>query len=334
MNEFFLTVLTLLTIFFINRFRTIIAQKTNLIDKPNKLRKFHLKETPLLGGLMIYSTFIYINFYLYFFSDYDNIEIVIFAVSSCFFIIGLIDDNRGIPYSYKLAASFILLYFTLTLEPNLQINKVYFTSLNKYFYLGDYSIFFTLTCLMLLINSINLIDGIDGLCILIIIIIFISIIIFFEDIILHHVVMLITLFYILLLNLKKNIFIGDSGSLFLGSLTGLLIINNYNDQLLTNNYPVENIFIILMLPGIDMFRVFIQRALKSKNPFTSDRMHLHYLLLDKPLTLNKALTVLLSLILIPISVNLFTKISPYQIILAYIFIYILLILYLYRVKIK
>ena len=93
-------------------------------------------------------------------------------------------------------------------------------------------------------------------------------------------------------------------------------------------------FIILMLPGIDMFRVFMQRALKNKNPFTPDRIHLHYLLLDKPLTLNKTLTVLLSLILIPISVNLFTKIASYQIILSYILVYILLILYLYRVKIK
>ena len=85
MNEFFLTLSSLLTIFFINRFRIIISQKTNLTDKPNKFRKFHLTQTPLLGGLMIYSTFVYINLYLYFFSDYNNIEIVIFAVSSCFF---------------------------------------------------------------------------------------------------------------------------------------------------------------------------------------------------------------------------------------------------------
>ena len=72
MNEFFLTLFSLLTIFFINKFRVIISQKTNLIDKPNKVRKFHLKETPLLGGLMIYSTFFYINLYLYFFGNYDN----------------------------------------------------------------------------------------------------------------------------------------------------------------------------------------------------------------------------------------------------------------------
>jgi len=332
MNEFFLTLFSLLTIFFINKFRVIISQKTNLIDKPNKVRKFHLKETPLLGGLMIYSTFFYINLYLYFFGNYDNIGIVIFIISSCYFFIGLFDDNIGISYSYKLAISFILLYFALTLEPNLQINKIYFTSFNKYFDLGSYSIFFTIVCLMLLINSINLIDGIDGLCLLIIITFFISIIIFFESIVLPHVMMIITLLYVLLLNLKKKIFIGDSGSLFLGSLVGLLIINGYNNIISTTNYPVENIFIILMLPGIDMLRVFIQRFLKNKNPFTPDRIHLHYLLLDKPLKLNKVIIIFLTLVLFPIFVNLFTKIPSYQIILAFILAYIFLILYLYKVK--
>lgn len=332
MNELYLTFFSLLTIFFINKFRVIISQKTNLVDKPNKVRKFHLKETPLLGGLMIYSTFFYINLYLYFFSNYDNISIVIFIISSCYFFTGLFDDNKGISYSTKLAISFGFLYFALTLEPNLQINKVYFISFNKYFDLGGFSIFFTIVCLMLLINSINLIDGIDGLCLLIIITFFISIIIFFESIVLPHVMMVITLLYVLFLNLKKNIFLGDSGSLFLGSLVGLLIINNYNNLILTTNYPVENIFIILMLPGIDMFRVFIQRLLNNKNPFTPDRTHLHYLFLDKPLKLNKVLIIFLTLVLTPIFVNLFTKIPSYQIILAFIMAYILLILTLFRIK--
>ncbi len=332
MNEFYLTFISLLTIFFINKFRVIISQKTNLIDKPNKIRKFHLKETPVLGGLMIYSTFFYINLYLYFFSNHDNTSIVIFIISSCFFLIGLFDDNKGISYSYKLAISFVFLYFTLTLEPNLQINKIYFISFNKYFDLGGYSIFFTVVCLMILINSINLIDGIDGLCLLIIITFFIFIIIFFESIVLPHVMMVITLLYVLFLNLKKKIFIGDSGSLFLSSLVGLLIVNSYNNLILTTNYPVEDIFIILMLPGIDMFRVFIQRLLNNENPFISDRKHLHYLFLDKPLKLNKVLIIFLTLVLTPIFVNLFTEIPSYQIILAFILAYFFLILYLYKVK--
>ena len=144
--------------------------------------------------------------------------------------------------------------------------------------------------------------------------------------------MIFTLFFVLLLNLKRNIFIGDFGSLFLGSFIGLILIYNYNNQLLVTNYPVENIFIILMVPGIDMFRVFAQRALKKENPFTPDRIHLHYLLLDIPLELKKVLIIFLSLILIPFSINYFTDISQLQIILGFILFYILLIFFVNKIK--
>ena len=144
--------------------------------------------------------------------------------------------------------------------------------------------------------------------------------------------MIFTLFFVLLLNLKRNIFIGDSGSLFLGSFIGLILIDNYNNQLLVTNYPVENIFIILMVPGIDMLRVFALRILKKGNPFTPDRIHLHYLLLDIPLELKKVLIIFLSLILIPFSINYFIDISQLQTILGFILFYILLILFVNKIK--
>ena len=145
-------------------------------------------------------------------------------------------------------------------------------------------------------------------------------------------VMIFTLFFVLLLNLKRNIFIGDSGSLFLGSFIGLILIDNYNNQLLVTNYPVENIFIILMLPGIDMLRVFAQRILKKENPFTPDRIHLHYLLLDIPLELKKVLIIFLFLILIPFSVIFFSDTNQLNIILFYILFYMFLIFFIHRIK--
>ena len=60
-----------------------------------------------------------------------------------------------------------------------------------------------------------------------------------------------------------------------------------------------------MVPGIDMLRVFAQRAFKKENPFTPDRIHLHYLLLDIPLELKKVLIIFLFLILIPFSIIFF-----------------------------
>ena len=132
------------------------------------------------------------------------IDIIIFAASSCYFFIGLFDDAKGLQYKYKLFFSFILFSFFLILEPNLQLTKIYFITLDKYFYLGNYSILFTAICLMLLTNAINLIDGIDGLCILVNIIFLTCIILIFQSINFLYIVMIFTLFFALLLNFKKK----------------------------------------------------------------------------------------------------------------------------------
>jgi UDP-GlcNAc:undecaprenyl-phosphate GlcNAc-1-phosphate transferase len=119
----------------------------------------------------------------------------------------------------------------------------------------------------------------------------------------------------LYLNFKKNIYLGDSGSLFLGSLIGINIVLNYNLEIAKIYYPVENIFIALMLPGIDMLRVFVVRIVKRKNPFLPDRTHLHHLLVDQGLNKLYILIIYLLLILSPIFINHLAIFNPIYIIL-------------------
>ena len=77
-------------------------------------------------------------------------------------------------------------------------------------------------------------------------------------------------------------FLGDSGSLFLSSLIGLLFINSYNISInLTRPVFIEEIFILFMLPGFDMLRVFLVRLTKKTNPFKRSEDHLHYHLIKK-----------------------------------------------------
>jgi len=138
--------------------------------------------------------------------------------------------------------------------------------------------------------------------------------------------LIMALIYILYLNLKKNIFFGDSGSLFAGCLVGLNIILNYNMQIKNINFPVENIFIGLMLPGLDMLRVFFIRILNKKNPFSGDRIHLHHLLTDRGLSTFNILIIFLLLIISPIFFNFFTETKPIIIIVFYTLFYVTLIL--------
>ena len=328
MIEFILTALSFFIIYLLNKYRQKIGKKIKLIDRPDKIRKFHKKATPLLGGIMIFSSYILINFYLIIFQELTKISLIIFTCCFCCLVLGLIDDIKKFSYKYKFLILIIIFFLFISLDQNLRINKIFFLTLNKEFYLNYLSIPFTILCLLLLINAINLIDGIDGLCILISAIFLIWVANTFKNIDPLYIVVIISLIYILYLNLKKNIFLGNSGSLFLGCLIGLNVIVNYNQEISKLHYPVENIFIALMMPGLDMLRVFAIRIFNNKNPFLADRTHLHYLLSDYGLSPIKILTIFFILILLPLIINRYAFFSPVAIILFCIFLYSSLVIYI------
>lgn len=328
MLEFSLTIFSLLIIYLINKYKKKISIKTQLLDRPDGIRKLHKKPTPLLGGIMAFSTFLLINLYLIFLHGLNKTSFIIFACCLSCLTLGLIDDVKRVSYKYKFLILITIFYLFVSIDPNLRINKIYFATLNENFYLDYLSIPFTILCLLLLTNAINLVDGIDGLCILISIIIITWLITTFQNIEPLYIVIIISLIYILYLNLKKNFFLGDSGSLFLGSLIGLNIIFNYNMEISKIDFPVENIFIVLMLPGLDMLRVFAIRLINKKNPFSPDRNHLHHLLLNQKFSLRTILMIHFFLIVTPISMSKFLNISQISIVLIFIFFYFIFFFYL------
>lgn len=316
-----LLVLSLFAILFINQFRIKISSTFNLIDSPDNIRKFHFKPVPLLGGIMIFLPFLIINLHSIFFQQIENPQLIIFICCTSCLILGLIDDIKTISYKYKFLYLIIIFYVLISLDKNFQINKIYFSTIERVVYLDHLSIPFTILSLLLLTNALNLIDGLDGLCITVSSIFLLWIMITFNNINNMNIVLILSLVFVLYLNLKKKIFLGDSGSLFLGSLIGLNLIFNYNLDIFINNYPVENIFILLMLPGLDMFRVFAIRMINKKNPFTSDRNHLHHLLISKDFNKVQILIIFILLIILPIIINFFINIKSIYIIIFYILFY-------------
>jgi hypothetical protein len=142
---FSLAVFSLLIIYFINKYRKVISKKTKLIDKPDKIRKLHKKPTPLLGGTMVFSSFLLINLYLIFFKDLNSSSLIILASCFCCLVLGFVDDIKKISYKYKFLILIIIFLF-VSLDTNFQINKIYISTFNKEFYLtsligaGEYSI--------------------------------------------------------------------------------------------------------------------------------------------------------------------------------------------------
>ena len=269
---FFLIFINIFLIVFIVTNKFLLSTKLNLLDIPKK-NKIHKVATPLLGGVLTLITLIF--FYLcQFFINNLVINIEIFFSSILFFLIGIQDDRKNLSYKIKFILFFLVFYFFIFIEKNFVLNQIYFETFNKTFELNNItSIMLTLLCLLLLVNATNLSDGINGLCFGTFIFWFIYLITlnFSKFNIVLLILYLFITIYIFILIFNGKIFLGNSGSHFIGSFIGLSFIEHYNsilnNQEIIKKLSVEEIFLVLMLPGIDLFLLFALRILKKKKSF-------------------------------------------------------------------
>ena len=209
------------------------------------------------------------------------------------------------------------------------IEEIYLKSLDKIVFLDKIKYFFTILCILLLINALNLMDGINGLVagfsslLLIILSLISNNQEIFGLLFIISIFMFINTFQII----RGHYFLGDSGTLFLGSLIALSTITIYNQQFMAGNLiPVEKIFIFFMIPGIDMFRLFLTRILKKKDPFSRDLNHLHHLML-KIFTLYQTLMIYLLIFFLTNLLSYYEVINTLLIIIFYLIVYIFFIFF-------
>jgi len=245
----------------------------------------------------------------------------LFIIGFCIFIIGIIDDKFELNYKYKFLIITILLLILINLDSNFLIKKLEFETINKTIYLDRYSFVFTLLSFLLFMNACNMFDGINlqfGVYSLTLSLFLISMI--GQNYLLLSII--IGLSFFLILNFQNKTFIGDSGTLFLSFIYGSLIILTYNSQ--THNISVDKIFLVMMLPGVDMLRVFAVRILNGKNPFKPDRIHLHHLMMSGH-NLQSIFLIIFFIYSIPILICLFFKIKLIYLILIELIAYIIIV---------
>lgn len=272
-----------ITLFFVI-YRKPISLKLNLIDKPEK-NKIHSHPTPIIASLGIFFSFICI-YLIEIIKNEKSLDLFLFLIITIgSFLVGLIDDKFKLTYKKKFLVLIPLLLITIFFSENFIISKYKFQIFETTFIINNifFSTLITSFFLLLLMNSINLIDGINGLAVGIVTIWIIYYNFFILDFYSIYFISLIISTLITFYFIYKGFyFLGDSGSLFLSSMIGLLIIQEYNLKI---NHPnkifVENIFILFMLPGYDMFRVFLIRIFRNKNPFLRSRDHLHDYLIKR-----------------------------------------------------
>ncbi len=261
------------------KFRQEIGIFLNVLDKPSK-NKIHSKITPLIGALPVFLiTLILLTYGIA--SNINSNILSIFFITYFFLILGYLDDRYNINAYIKLLISLVFLFLIINNNDNLIIKFLYFETFNINLFLGSFSIFFSILCILLLMNALNLSDGINGLASGLTSFWFFFIYIYANKVSDNQIYLILSilLFINSIFIVKGKFFLGDSGTLFFGSLTGLNFIYIYNEQLqLQNIIFAEKIFILFMIPGIDMFRLFIIRIFKKRDPFSGDLNHLHHIL--------------------------------------------------------
>ena len=257
-----------------------LAKIVNVYDFPNK-RKIHKIKTPLIGGIILLVNFILLIILLEtgvissltLSNIFENkFNYFLFSLSIILiFLIGFIDDKIDINPNLKLVCLFLIIFFVQFLDNSILITEIRFSFTNNLIYLGKYSFLFTALCFLLFINACNMFDGINLQSCLYYLILSLYLITL-DSHNLFLIVMIISIFIICILNSKGKIFMGDSGVFLCSFVLAYFMVKNYNINII--NYS-DKIFILMMVPGIDMFRLFMFRILNKKNPFKPDNSHIH-----------------------------------------------------------
>lgn len=276
---FFIIIAILFNIFLLSCFN-YYSRFFNIYDKPDNIRKLHHKNIKVLGGTLIsINIFLYSVFYLVFDRDYliniheSQTNFLIFIVSALLmYIIGLIDDKKNLPALNKLIFTIIVVSVSLFLNKKI-INEINLSFMSQSILLGQFAFLFTLFCYIIFINAFNMLDGINlqvGLYSLFIVLVMI----YFGLDIIFSISIIFGLTVYIYFNYKNKVFLGDNGCLFLSYTFAYCFINLFNQNKIIYS---DIILLILIIPGLEILRLSVERILNNKSILKADRGHIHHL---------------------------------------------------------
>ncbi|GAU09126.1 glycosyltransferase family 4 protein [Desulfoplanes formicivorans] len=260
------------------------AYRMGIVDLPG-YRKVHSNPIPRIGGVVIAISVLLV----FCFISSKSLFLYVFMVSGSLIVIaGLIDDCVCLNYRYKFIAQAVAsCFFVVASGMHIPFLETLFGFEGPLSVYAD--IFITSVFIIGAINIINLSDGLDALASgLAIISFFVIIFIAYEsqrsDILSIAILMISSMLAFMRFNVfPAQIFMGDTGSQFIGFTLGACIVV----LSCTNNFTVLNIGIIpflLGIPFLDTLNVIYLRLLERKNPFLPDKNHIHHKLVAMHLT--------------------------------------------------
>lgn len=279
----------LLTLFFTPVVKNV-AIKIGAVDQPSE-RKIHQEPMPRMGGLAIYLAYAITYVGVVYFTDAvaTNVGYALLFGGAVIVITGIFDDIYELSPKMKLGGQFIAagvaMYF------GLRIQVVTLPFMQESLEIGWLGIPLTILWIIGITNAINLIDGLDGLAsgvsgIASLALFFVSLSIGNTMLALMSIILVGSILGFLRFNFHPaKIFMGDSGSLYLGFFLAVISLLELK-QVTIVSFVIP--MLVLAVPISDTIYAMIRRKLNGQSITMADKLHLHHRLLAMGLSHRKA----------------------------------------------
>ena len=266
-----------------------ISNSKGLHDKPNE-RTSHNNSIPNLGGIGVFAGLIIASVL---FTGQDAIMELKFIMAGLLllFFIGVKDDVQDLNYRKKFIGQILAICLVVV------FGDIRITNFHGLFGIHSIpyilSILFSVFIFLTLINSFNLIDGVDGLASGVAMLVslifgtwfFVSGFESYAAMSFSLIGALMAFFRFNVFSKKYKLFLGDTGSMIIGFMISIFAIRFLEYELIAGNsyYFISSPAIvlgILIIPIFDTIRVFFLRLFSGSSPFKADRNHIHHRLLD------------------------------------------------------
>lgn len=261
------------------------AYKIGAVDIPKDKRRVHKRPTPRIGGLaMVFGFFVAV---ICFNDDWSRATVATLIGAAILIALGIIDDCKELDAKLKFvvqiaAALVVVLYGDVRISVFSNPNVF---SLNPYIILPMWaSVVVTVLWIVFITNAVNFIDGLDGLAagvsaIMSMSLVFIAISYHEYTIAIMGLAIMGSCFGFLPFNFNPaKIFMGDTGSTFLGFMLAVLSVQGMFKSYAVISFAVP--VLMLGLPLFDAMFAMLRRVLSGKSPMVADRGHLHHRLYD------------------------------------------------------
>ncbi len=277
-----------------------LAMRVKAIDIPKDERRMHNKPIPTMGGLAIYAAFFFgvLAFVPLFIEVWDMQYTGMLLGATIIVVTGMVDDIYNLKPIIKLLAQ--IAAALVICAAGIVIRDVSLPGIfgGGKLVLGDWAVPLTVLWIVVITNTINLIDGLDGLAcgisaissLALLVVSMFSVSPEFQVVMVLAALLAGACLGFLPYNLNPaKIFMGDTGAMFLGFILSVISIQGFFKVNAVVSFVVP--FLVMGLPILDTLIAIIRRLIAKQPPFRPDRKHLHHKLID--LGLNQKQSVML-----------------------------------------